>query len=438
MPTPLKLGSYDPHDKQREFLGHASTRVPGVLVVHAVAGRGGGKTIAGILWMLAACLDYNKGCQHLWTAPTYRMLADIFIPAWRAIVPSWLYTLNLSEMRIDFINGSVIRLRSREHPDRLRGPSYAGVFHDEIAMDRSRYAWDVVMANIRQQPGPQAGQLFCATITTPRLGWHQLMVQGSDAPVTKWTSLDNPWASKVSIEQMKAQFGPAMYAQEVLADWVAQAGRIWPAFSDELYPAGNIWPRGHNRKDGYILACDLGTNSSWLIVQTQGDVDVVTAEYTPGNRAGPAHVLQRINAEYGAPFKVIVGSDVDSRWVGDTSKTPRVFFRQMWGEGVPVTSPTGSSTDKEIQRHVLEGRIFNTDGDRRLCVSKDLVSHDAEQQQDKRGILEVMRQDQWPDDPRSSEGMPKDGWLEHTRDAALYYCIKQHAPIHVRQPVHPA
>ena len=430
----LTLGCYEPHDKQREFLNLSQRRVDGILYAHAVAGRGGGKTIAGIIWMFLACMTFNRGHRHLWTAPTYRMLTDIMLPAWRDIVPQHLYRYYAAEMKIVFHNGSEILLRSREHPDRMRGLTVVGVFHDEIAMDKNRTAWDVAMPCIRHPVGRRAGQLFCATITTPKLGWHQRVVQEHDGLI-RWTSLDNPWASRDVVEQLEQQYGPALYQQEVLADWIAQHGRIWRNFNEADYPAGNIWPGRYNPREGYILACDLGIHSGWLIIQPQKGVDVVVAEYTP-NAEGAAQTINRIDAEYGMPYKIIVGADVNTRSVGDATQ-PSLFFRQKWGEGVPIVACTGTRADKSWQHGTLDGRILNTLGDRRFCVSKYLKSHDATQQ-NQRGILEVMREDQWPDVPRQGEFMPKDGQLEHTRDAALYFAICQHPPVHVKQSGHPA
>lgn len=432
----IELGCYAPHPKQVEFLRLFQRRVPGVSKLHAIAGGGGGKTIAGILAILESCLTYNRGMPHLWSAPTYRMAQRIFLPTWKAIVPRELYRYVASDERIEVEGGAWIWLVARDRdPDRVRGITVVGAFNDEVAFDRSRYFWDLVQGRIRHPVARKAGQLWCASITTPKLGWHQRVIQDGGDPVVKWTSLDNPWADPDAIEQMREQLGPAMYAQEVLADYIAQHGRIWGNWSDEEYPLGNRWKGRHNHRQPYVLAVDLGIRSSWQLIQTHGDVDVVTAEYTPTNE-GAAQTLNRIDAEYGRPSKVIVGSDVNTRSVGDASR-PSLYFRQRWGEGVNIVSPTGSAADKQAQHHVLDGRILNTLGDRRFCVATELVSHDSTQQ-NKRGVLEVMNEDQWPDDPRRGEYLIKEGILEHARDSILYFAMCQHPPHHVMQPGHPA
>jgi hypothetical protein len=99
------------------------------------------------------------------------------------------------------------------------------------------------------------------------------------------------------------------------------------------------------------------------------------------------------------------------------------MVRQIWG-GVPVSMPTESQRSKEIQLDVTNALICNGVGQRRLLVSKQLSSYDP----DKRGILYVMRNFAWPDNPKKHQIIPDDKHLEHAADAILYACAAYFNP----------
>jgi hypothetical protein len=438
-PIKLRLGAKAPwdhprHEPQCEFLKLLDLRVPGHLIAHAVAGRAGGKSLLAVLWMLYSCLVVNPGCVHLWTEPTYQDCFDVFKRIWDSVVPKELYTWNLSHMSVTLFNGSVIDVRSRQianqKKDPFQGPEYAGMVWDEARKDPNQNVWDLALAAVRC---PKAQQLWAITVSTPRRStqWYYNMVVKGDDHVVTWTSEDNPHLVRGYADTLAKRYSPEKYAQDVLAQWVAQSGRIWRGWSDEPWtpgnnPAGNIHPHKWGDTDHYYtLAVDLGIRSSWLVIQSVGGVDVVVAEFQP-NDEGAQQTLARVDATYGRPMRVIVGSDINTRSIGDASRPAR-FFRNRW-YGIEFDTPMGNMTDKQWQHDVLSGRILNTKGERRFCVSSSLVSHDDTS----RGILDVMQSDQWPERaPRAGEFMPKDKsttGLEDTRDAALYFAICKYPP----------
>ncbi len=402
-------------------------------VFNAVAGRGGGKTILAAAILLQACTVLNRGHMHAWTAPTYGMIDRFIIPTWRSCVPEfdahgrrvWTYYKSSDNKRIEFsraYGGATILLISREKYERIRGTPLAGIVHDEIGMDKTRDPWDVSMLCLRRVAGLQPPKLFCVGISTPRRGWWQKEVEKN--AYVKWTSYDNPWAPKEQVAQMEESLNEKFARQELHADFISLTGAIWDGFVDSL--EGNRVSGGRSGGD-YILACDIGIHSGWLLIQERGDQDVIFAEYTPDGE-GAQQTLKRIQAQYGSPYKVIVGSDVKTRWEGDANLTPLLPFRDAFG-GIPVLSPTGFQRDKSIQYMVASSRIKNDEGKRRLVVAEDLISHDPD---NARGCLDMFKNDEWPDVPRVGEQLHKDKVYEHIRDALLYCCVVQHSPSFVQ------
>lgn len=98
----------------------------------AVCGIGGGKTEGGAIKTFVYCMEH-KGCLGMVTAPTFRMLEDATIRTLMHVIPDKLYTYHKGEMRMEFVNGSEILLRSTDDPERLRGPNLHFVWMDEAA-----------------------------------------------------------------------------------------------------------------------------------------------------------------------------------------------------------------------------------------------------------------------------------------------------------------
>ena len=94
--------------------------------------------------------------------------------------------------------------------------------------------------------------------------------------------------------------------------------------------------------------------------------------------------------------------------------------------------PKGNETDKDWQRFALSGIIQGGhSGDRRFVISDELKSWDRTKN-NRRGIREVLQQDAYPDKTTGGEIFSKDGWLEHIRDAALYWAVTMHRPRHIK------
>ena len=439
----LMLKAYPPHAKQRQLLSILDDSSEGIVTGHGIAGRAGGKTIVACIAMLKSCLMTNPGCAHIWTAPTYRGLTDVFLPTWQAIVPAYLYTFAKSDMRINFFNGSYIDLRSRfvDQPgkDPARGPSYAGAVLDEIREDPNREAFDSIKHALRPGVGTNPKRLWMLCITTPMPTWYEDQVQSHahEDLVVEWSSYDNQYLNRAIVDDFARDLSQDMVDQEVMGKWVGLKGKVWEEFVDEPWPNGNIFPHEWDPELPYDLACDLGKRSAWFIIQSVyprdaagrriGDemVDVVVAEYQP-DAGNTARMLGDIRRTYGTPQRVIAGSDVNTGATTDGSPHT-LYFRQFFGT-VPVLFPTEKNVNKLRQVYHAKNRLCSPNGQRLFCVSSKLISHDSSK---KRGVLEMFRRDMWP--TSGSDLLMKDKGsntqsYEDSRDGILYYIVCVHPP----------
>ena len=425
--TELEWGMYPPHPKQEALLEACRQTVDGVLLVHAVWGRGGGKTLIGARWVFESMATHNRGLPHLWTEPTYRDCIDTFLRTWQELVPQELYTFSRADMRITLIaelGGAELDIRSRQvdntKKDPFRGPTYAGAVIDEPAKDTNNRVWQLIRATVRH---PEAKQKFIVTTSTPKLGWYHRMIQDTDGAVIHATSHDNPYIDEHWIDGLLDDYSPDFAQQEIYAEFVAQASRIWPNYSEATWPEGNIIDYEWDENKPFVLCCDIGVRSAWLLIQrhqptsTVHLLDVACAEYTP-NDGATDRMCRTIEHDYGIPSRIIVGHDVGTRSTANALTSSQVF-RNHWGN-VQIQPVTGHLMDKHNQYLAANRCLLNARGQRTFTISSTFKSHNDNQ----RGIKEVLTQDTWADTPRSGEFMPKDkqtgAGLEDMRDAWLY------------------
>jgi hypothetical protein len=430
----LKLNINDPTDSARPYLKQA--QYLGINVCgpkksrsHLVGGRGCSKTTSGIIKLIRAATEWMPGLPGLWTEPTHRLCHDTFFTEWKKIVPRDFYTINLSDMIVHCATGTDIYVRSRnvDNPQKevAKGPNYAWGFCDEMAYKFDKQKWIDIDASIRLN----TPYLFHDTLSTPKLNEYKDLVESDGHNYIHATSYDNPYLPDGWAEDMAAQMGQDYMEQEILGRWVALSGRIWKQWSNDPWPNGNIHDHEHDYDKPYLLAFDPGVASSaWLIIQQVQPYDeqgrllwrhdpvwVVTAELMPKRDGSVDTILSEIKQHYGAPMRVVVGADVGTRASTD-AKTPKWFITRHFGS-IPIKPVTGWIADKEIQQIQLSYGILDTRGRRRFCVSKNLIQHYPET---KRGILQVMEQDTWAAKDKDKDAMPKEGRLEHARDAAAY------------------
>ena len=120
-----------------------------VLVLH----RRAGKTIASLNHLQRDALK-NPNSRYAYIAPTYRQAKDV---AWDLIKyyarPIPQVQFNEAELRVDYPNGSRIRLYGADNPDSLRGISLWGVVFDEYSQQPSNIFTEIIRPALSDHTG---------------------------------------------------------------------------------------------------------------------------------------------------------------------------------------------------------------------------------------------------------------------------------------------
>ena len=121
-----------PYEPRRAFLPfHQRKQRWACLVCH----RRAGKSVACVNELIKAALTFQgRDGRFAYVAPQYSQAKDIvwhYIKYYTSVIPGVSY--NESELRVDFHNGSRIRLYGTENESRLRGLYFDGAILDEYA-----------------------------------------------------------------------------------------------------------------------------------------------------------------------------------------------------------------------------------------------------------------------------------------------------------------
>jgi phage terminase large subunit len=131
-PRPLQLAIHEALDAHRF----------GVVVCH----RRFGKTVMAINHLIRAALTCEKERgRFAYVGPTYRQAKAIawdYLKHYSRPVPG--SDFNESELRVDFPNGSQVRLYGADNPDALRGIYLDGVVPDEFGLMQGK-VWSEVL-----------------------------------------------------------------------------------------------------------------------------------------------------------------------------------------------------------------------------------------------------------------------------------------------------
>lgn len=437
----------------------------GIHVSHYVGGRGSGKTVAGIVRLFRVCAALGGRANIAWTEPSFRDIDEIFWQTLEAVVPRKYWRREDGGRRV-ILCGTRVSLVSREHRnshvDVLRGPTYCGIFHDELGKDASRRAWVNGLGAVR---GNYPIQRFIATMSNPSMGWfHEAVTGDTDAYTLYCKTSENPYNGDLDV-QTRHHLDARTAARELDAQWIADTNAVYPDWTDGTWPNGNRHPHIWNPQAPWQLWLDPGVvRSAWLVVQSVEDwtrpgqlVDVVVAEIVGkadglGAREVARPLREWVDKEAGRPNpprRIIYDPSGNNRAVDSNTHSVRRELESVWGAAPHYDYPRGSTSDhdrsKEVQLTVARGRICNAFGRRGFCVSEQLISdgrrivHDpkrpgSDSSPSKRGVLEVMRELALPDPDghgdaitaKSLDTLLSDGRLEHVNDAILYGNIVNH------------
>lgn len=201
-----------------------------------IAGVGSGKTVAGAARALVASQGQigNKAIQSpntgMVTAPSYNILRDATIPAFRQVAGEFIESMNTTApINAKMTNGSEIFFRSAHDFKLLVGPSISWWWGDEAALYHSQ-VWLLMMGRLRE-----FGELGHAWLTTTPKGrnWiytEFLQKQREQYKIYKASTWMNPFISVEYYQTLKQSYVGEFAKQELDGDFVSHQGLIYPEF----------------------------------------------------------------------------------------------------------------------------------------------------------------------------------------------------------------
>ena len=208
-------------------------------------GRRWGKTIYAVNEIIKrACQTLG---QYWYIAPTYKQAKLI---AWemfkKYVVSDIRIKLNESDLSIQLVNGSLIRLMGADNPESLRGVGLNGCVLDEFA-DIKRNVWTTIvrpmLADTRGWAiflGTPKGKLnhlyehFIKDIDFADKEYrsidNQVIEPDSDFKSYRFNTLDNPFIDPIEVDKARQELAPQYFKQEWEASFEDYTGIIYKEF----------------------------------------------------------------------------------------------------------------------------------------------------------------------------------------------------------------
>jgi len=271
-----------------------------------LAGRGGGKTLAGAHAVRAELMIPNS----TWWAmgPTFKVLWDSTFPTLiRLINPEWVLRWDAEHSELTLKNGSRVAFRSLEDPERARGPhGVSGGWFDEAAQCPER-AYDVFTPTLIK-----AGGIVIATTTVLGFDWtydaiekRALVYKNPGYWATRWWTEENPLfrTNPIMMEEIaeaRRTKSPEFFAQEYKAERRNATGLIYDYSliekqclmnDEEVKKIIPEWPNISPSRE-VLIGLDSGVDHPFgavMVVATEGGL-VVVREYLERQKALSQHL----------------------------------------------------------------------------------------------------------------------------------------------------
>lgn len=222
--------------QQRKFLSSEADNV----VIQG--GARSGKTWVGVLKSLLL-LDQHPGVTGMYVSPTYRQFDQSALPHLQTLadrlglLQTWEW--NKTKGIITLPNRSTMLLRSADDPGSLLGATLGWAVCDEVGLWRSKQAMDYLQDRLSDPNGPR--QLY-ATFTPKGVHHWAFRLLGEPREgleIIRARTTDNPTLPADYIDRLRREHGEgSMYwRQEVLGEYVAWEGLIFPQFSPDVHVA---------------------------------------------------------------------------------------------------------------------------------------------------------------------------------------------------------
>lgn len=228
------------------------------------AGRQSGKTALSQQQAIYWALKNSKRTIY-WVSPTAAQTSKVYKQILNMVLPTptvSTYKGSQGDTEIIFNNGSIIKFRSAAQEDSLRGETIDYLIIDEAAFIKQSVFQEVLlpMLNVRGKK--------CLIISTPKgKNWffHHYMrgfENNKKYKCFKFTSLDNPYSSKDTIEIAKQSLPQVLFEQEYLGMFIDNS-----AIFENIEELACLHLQGEPKAgDVYYAGVDIALKDDYTVV----------------------------------------------------------------------------------------------------------------------------------------------------------------------------
>ena len=253
-------------------------------------------------------------------------------------------TRNGSDMRLELITGGTIEIWTLTNPDAGRSRKYKRIIIDEAALVPDLLTiWNTA---IRQTLVDYAGDAFFLSTPKGRNGFWRMYQWADSDHVDGWEcwqmpTASNPYIPPAEIEAMRAALPERIFAQEIMAQFLDDAGGVFRRVMDAATGTEQAPQAGRQ----YLFGVDWGKSNDFTVI-TVDSTDPVTR--FDGPLANASEIKQ--SPPQGIPFTGVVNP------TGQNTGAPAT---PSWCTRVQVSLDGGQTFEEAL----LSGDRLDNDGD---------------------------------------------------------------------------
>jgi hypothetical protein len=384
---------------------HNRTQRWAVVVAH----RRAGKTVACVNELIKAAITFkgNDG-RFGYVAPFYSQAKSVawdYLKRYSSVIPG--ITVNESELRIDYPNGSRIRLFGADNADALRGLFFDGIVADEYG-DWKPSVWGYV---IRPALADRGG--WAVIIGTPK-GRNQFFEIYQYAGISKeWLCLtirasESGLLPKSELDALREELTEDAWRQEMECDFdAAIPGAYYGKEISQARIEGRITNVPYDPEWSVYTAWDLGFSDDtaiWWFQTIGGEIRVIDYYSTNGEDIEHyADVILNKPYKYGKHY---LPHDARAKTLASGGKSTIEQLAKHLGISKMTIAPELGLQDGIQAARLAFPKVWF---DKVNCIDGvDALS---------------LYQREYDEDKKCFRDKPRHDWTSHTADAFRYMCI---------------
>lgn len=382
-----------------------------------VAHRRAGKTVACVNELIKAALTFKGGDGRFgYVAPFYRQAKAVawdYVKRYSAVIPG--VSVNESELRIDYPNGSRIQLFGADNADALRGLFFDGIVADEYG-DWKPSVWGYV---IRPALADRGG--WAVIIGTPK-GRNQFFEIHQHAQVNEdWLAVtikasESGLLPQKELDALKLELSEDAWRQEMECDFdAALPGAIWGKELWQLEQDGRCKASLYDPELKTHAVLDLGFSDDTAIWWFQVGKELRLIDYYSTNGMPIAHYHDVLKAK---PYQY-----------GEWLYLPH--------DARAKSLQTGRSIEEQFRSLGWKTRIVPELGLMDGIQAARLTLADCYFDDKCREGIETLKQYQreYDEDKRCFRDKPRHDWTSHAADSFRYASLVWREEMKPKEPV---